>query len=129
MPDGSTHIDWMIAQDGGDKKGELMTFRLKSRLDKVQIGQSILVERISNHRRLYLDYEGPISDNRGVVSRVAEGVITSQKRDESSWRIEIRWENESKNVIHQKLHIREIQTSQEGTVMQALCEELEMINK
>ena len=129
MPDGSSHIDWMIAQDCGDKKGELLTFRLKSRLDKLQIGQSILAEHIANHRWAYLEYEGPISGNRGVVSRVAEGVITSQKRDESSWRIEIRWENESKGVIHQKLNLRKIQTSQEGTVMQALCEALEMINK
>lgn len=129
MPDGSSHIDWMIAQDGGDKKGELMTFRLEGRLDQVQIGQSILAERITDHRWAYLQYEGPISGNRGVVSRVAKGVITSQKHDESSWCVEICWVNESKSVIHQKLRIREIQTPQGKSTVVALCESLEMIEK
>ena len=129
MPDGSSHIDWMIAQDCGDKKGELLTFRLKSRLDKLQIGQSILAEHIANHRWAYLEYEGPISGNRGVVSRVAEGVITSQKRDKSNWRVEICWLNESKSMIHQKVLMREIQTPQGKSTMEAFCESLELIEK
>ena len=129
MPDGSSHIDWMIAQDSADEQGELMTFRLGRRLDKLQIGQSILVERIANHGWAYLEYEGPISGNRGVVSRVAEGVITSEKRDESSWRVEICWEKGSKSVIYQKLQMREIQTLQGKSAVVALCESLETIEK
>jgi len=125
MPDGSSHIDWLIAQEGGDEKGELLTCRLDCRLDKVQIGQSILAERITDHRWAYLDYEGPISGNRGVVSRIAKGVITSQKHDESSWQIEIYWENDLKSVMYQKLRIRNIQTSQEESAMEILCEALE----
>lgn len=129
MSDGSSHIDWMIAQDGADDKRDLVTYRLESRLDKVNIGQSIHAERIADHRWAYLEYEGPISDNRGAVSRVAKGVITSQKRDESIWRMEICWETASKSVIHQKLQIREVQTSQGGLVMEVYCEALEIINK
>ena len=129
MPDGSSHIDWMIARDSNDEKGELMTFRLEGRLDKVQKGQSILAKRIANHRWAYLEYEGPISGNRGVVSRIAEGVITSQKCDGSSWRIEICWANESKSEIHQKIHMREIQTPQGKSAVVAHCESLEMIEK
>lgn len=129
MPDGSNHIDWMMAQDGSGEKGELMTFRLESRLDKVQIGHSILAERIANHRWAYLEYEGQISGNRGIVSRVMEGVITSQKRDESGWRVEICWVNESKSVIHQKLHLREIKTPQSKSTVEVFCESLEMIEK
>lgn len=129
MPDGSSHFDWMIAQDGTDDKRELTTYRLESRLDRVQNGQSILVERIADHRWAYLEYEGPISGNRGVVSCVAKGVVTSQKRDESIWRLEICWEIDSKSVMHQKLQIREIHTSKGGLAMEALCQALEMINK
>jgi len=129
MPDGSSHIDWMIAQDSADEQGELMTFRLGSRLDKVQTGQSIIAEHIKNHGWAYLEYEGPISGNRGVVSRVAEGVIVSQKRDESSWRVEICWLNESKSMIHQKVLMREIQTPQGKWTMEAFCESLELIEK
>ena len=29
--------------------------------------------RIADHRRLYLDYEGPVSGDRGVVRRIAGG--------------------------------------------------------
>lgn len=28
---------------------------------------------LADHRRMYLDYEGPVSDNRGHVKRVAAG--------------------------------------------------------
>lgn len=35
--------------------------------------QVISAERIADHRPLYLDYEGPVSGNRGVVSQVDVG--------------------------------------------------------
>ena len=31
------------------------------------------LERLPDHRRAYLDYEGPVSQNRGHVKRVAAG--------------------------------------------------------
>lgn len=127
MTDGSSHIDWLIAQNDANEQGELITFRLNCRLDKVKNGQSILAERIADHRWAYLEYQGPISGNRGVVSRVAKGVITSQKHDESIWRIEICWENDSKSKLRQKLQIRKVQTSLEGSAFELICEALEMI--
>ena len=33
----------------------------------------IAAEPLPNHRLMYLDYEGPVSNNRGVVTRVASG--------------------------------------------------------
>ncbi len=36
-------------------------------------GRELVVEALSNHRLMYLDYEGPISGNRGVVTRVERG--------------------------------------------------------
>jgi len=34
-----------------------------------------LVERLADHRRDYLDYEGPVSNNRGQVARVLGGTL------------------------------------------------------
>ena len=36
-------------------------------------GVPIPAEPLPPHRLLYLDYEGPVSNNRGVVVRIAEG--------------------------------------------------------
>lgn len=33
------------------------------------------LQRIANHRRTYLTYEGPLTRGRGYVSRVAEGYV------------------------------------------------------
>lgn len=36
-------------------------------------GKSVTAERLSDHRLAYLDYEGPVSGDRGSVKRVASG--------------------------------------------------------
>lgn len=67
-PDGSHHYDWMI-DAGGDG---LTTFRVRERLDSPHLA-AFEAERISDHRRAYLEYEGEISGGRGRVTRVARG--------------------------------------------------------
>jgi hypothetical protein len=46
------------------------TWRL---LRKPCLNEPIAAEPLSAHRLMYLDYEGPVSNNRGVVRRVVEG--------------------------------------------------------
>jgi len=59
-----THYDLML-----EEAGVLKTWRLSLPLtDQPQDATAL-----SAHRLLYLDYEGPISGNRGVVRRVARG--------------------------------------------------------
>ncbi len=76
-PDEPTHIDWMIAStpvDAFDAVGPLVTFRAPDRLDALAAaGDHAGLERIADHRPRYLDYEGPLSDDRGVVTRVWRG--------------------------------------------------------
>ena len=36
-------------------------------------GRSILAQRLADHRLAYLDFEGPVSGDRGTVSRIATG--------------------------------------------------------
>lgn len=42
------------------------------------IATPVRVTPLSPHRREYLSYEGPVSNNRGVVTRVAEGTFESR---------------------------------------------------
>jgi hypothetical protein len=37
-----------------------------------------IVDRLPDHRRDYLDYEGPVSDDRGQVARVISGTFRWQ---------------------------------------------------
>ena len=62
------HWDLLIQQ--GDV---LATWRLLQRPGK---GTWIPAEKLPDHRLLYLDYEGPVSNHRGTVSRFSTGQIS-----------------------------------------------------
>ena len=58
------HFDFML-----EKEGVLETWRLN-----LLPGTSpFLAEKIHDHRLEYLDYEGPVSNDRGFVKRMDEG--------------------------------------------------------
>jgi len=83
LPDGSSHIDWMFAQDA-EARRRLVTFRTTPRPDEIMHAGAVLaVERIGDHRPAYLEYEGPISGDRGNVARVARGQY--RFADDRSW--------------------------------------------
>ena len=63
--DRATHWDFML--EDGDA---LLTWALDRPL---QMGEDVSAEQLEDHRRHYLDYEGPVSDDRGSVSRQDEG--------------------------------------------------------
>jgi len=62
-----THFDLMV--ETGPENG-LVTFALEQ-LPTTDCGAGF--ESLPDHRREYLDYEGPVSSNRGEVRRVAAG--------------------------------------------------------
>ncbi len=71
-PDGSWHHDWMIERTdpGVDFDRPLLTFRtgvLPTQADRFE------ADRIADHRRAYLEYEGEISGGRGSVRRLVGG--------------------------------------------------------
>ena len=73
-PDGSSHFDWLIDWPGAlQEDGLLLTFRLAEFLPSLPIAAKLSATRLPDHRRLYLSYEGSISQNRGTVQRVAQG--------------------------------------------------------
>ncbi len=74
LPDGSSHYDWMIQRAGGPDR-PLATFRVRDRIDHSKPPE-FPAERLADHRAAYLQYEGPVSGDRGQVLRVADGEMT-----------------------------------------------------
>lgn len=63
------------------------------RLDKEPTGPfdcPIGCQRINDHRRKYLNYEGLVSGGRGVVTRVDEGTYTMLRADGQLWSFDLR---------------------------------------
>ncbi|MFT3785986.1 MAG: hypothetical protein QM770_07450 [Tepidisphaeraceae bacterium] len=73
------HFDLLIDLD---PNGLVPTWRLDRWPDPNEI------EALPRHRRLYLDYEGPISNNRGEVRRVEQGTVSVALDDAGAWRVE-----------------------------------------
>src|SRR4051794_18173365 len=74
------HYDLMFETDPGSS---LATWRSPI----WPITPPILLERINDHRRDYLDYQGPVSNDRGEVTRVAAGTFRFESRTDHRWRI------------------------------------------
>jgi hypothetical protein len=92
LPDGTWHIDWMLDLDPVGE-GPLTTLRLPGRVDELAPGDRMSAERIADHRRRYLTYEGPIGEGRGSVVRVAEGLFEAVQSVGDAWAFVIRWDS------------------------------------
>lgn len=80
----ATHFDLMISS--GDA---LLTWSLAELPAK---GTVITAEQLPNHRLTYLDYEGPVSNDRGNVRRVDGGEFVSIERTETRYEVDLRGE-------------------------------------
>lgn len=76
---------WDLMFDTGDL---LLTFRLM-RLSE-HPPESLAAERLPDHRRVYLSYQGEISRGRGRVRRVASGEYQVVDRCEATLRLALR---------------------------------------
>ena len=65
----SEHWDLML------ERGEVMLTWQLEREPVDQAGLPIPAERIGDHRKAYLEYEGPVSGDRGHVRRVDAGTV------------------------------------------------------
>ena len=80
LSDGSWHYDWMLSAGSGRPDEPLVTFRLVHRPDDPGTIR-FDAERIGDHRRDYLTFEGPLSGGRGWVRREASGTCTVHRDD------------------------------------------------
>ncbi len=109
LPDGTSHVDWMIARDRAGRE-PLISFRLQRRIDELKPGQRMVAERITDHRPAYLDYEGPVSDERGSVRRLAWGTVVSEHCQQSAWNLEIHWQDRGNGMsIRQRLRLEPLE--------------------
>lgn len=86
LPDGSSHFDWLIERTPDEPR--LLTVRLETNPLATHTWP-ISGQQLPDHRRLYLDYEGPISGDRGAVSRIAHGTLRSIEHQTWAWNTEM----------------------------------------
>ncbi|HLN33287.1 MAG TPA: DNA polymerase ligase N-terminal domain-containing protein [Gemmataceae bacterium] len=75
------HWDFLLEADQ-----VLQTWRLAA---PPAVGQVISAVSLPAHRRLYLDYEGPVSGNRGQVVRWDAGVFTWLSREQDRLAVQL----------------------------------------
>ncbi len=71
LPSGPPHLDWLLPHHAFPPDQPLITFRISRLPTDLPPGVPIQATRIHDHRPLYLEFEGPLSDNRGTVRRLA----------------------------------------------------------
>jgi hypothetical protein len=74
------HFDLMLEQND-----HLRTWRLPTTFDGTQ---SVPVIALREHRLAYLDYEGPVSGNRGQVRRVDSGGLIWLNQDPATFELQ-----------------------------------------
>ncbi|MFC1669155.1 DNA polymerase ligase N-terminal domain-containing protein [Spirochaetota bacterium] len=80
----TAHYDLMV--EHGDS---LLTWQIdKSDIENLLVGKKITCRKIQDHRKKYLDYEGPISCDRGRVNIYDSGEYSN-----------INWREENKELI------------------------------
>ncbi|HWL95685.1 MAG TPA: DNA polymerase ligase N-terminal domain-containing protein [Phycisphaerae bacterium] len=76
------HFDLMVEEGDG-----LATWKLAD-APETAASRALACQRIADHRRLYLEYEGLISGNRGEVKRHDEGRCLVQVDGTAHWEID-----------------------------------------
>jgi hypothetical protein len=102
-----SHYDFMLEFDGVLWTWELRQFPEAWRGKAAPPNEVLSATRLADHRLTYLDYEGPLSGNRGSVRQLATGTFTLLAADAE--RIAVR--------LDSKMYRGEIQltaTSQHG---------------
>jgi hypothetical protein len=71
--------DWRAAQRA--------TMAIDSTCPPVANGDAVDAQQLGHHRKSYLDYEGPLSGNRGQVHRIDSGSYVGEQSSPTIWRI------------------------------------------
>jgi hypothetical protein len=85
----SNGVHWDLMLDTGEA---LATWQIHDDpADWAPVAQppSLELTRLPDHRRDYLDYEGPVSGGRGHVSRTDAGRYVLLERRDDCWRVQL----------------------------------------
>lgn len=105
LPDRTAHLDWMLERPPGGDRGTLLSFRLRIGTDPLT-AQRFVAERIGDHRREYLDYEGPVSGDRGEVRRIASGTCRVEPGPDPSL-LHVEFSASSRRLLGRELQPRQ----------------------
>ena len=78
--DRASHVDFMLETETALETWSLAEWPRRGRVP---------AQRLAPHRLKYLDYEGPISGNRGFVTRLDRGTFTTEQRSEQVWIVHV----------------------------------------
>ena len=82
-PQSARGLHWDLMLEDGDV---LRTWALEQ---EPQGGAAMDAEALADHRKIYLNYEGTISGNRGTVKRWDAGTYTQQTAPEGEWVVKL----------------------------------------
>ena len=91
LPDGTSHFDWLLAVDSNGEK-PLISFRVQERPDLVNESRWVDLDSRPDHKPEYLQIQGKLEGNRGVVTRLANGKIFMWKEIQGGWNIMVQWD-------------------------------------
>ena len=75
-PGHADHYDLMLQTARGDDDESTVLETYSSEEDELPDGiKQIAMRRVKPHRRMYLDYQGPVSGGRGLVRRIDVGEL------------------------------------------------------
>jgi hypothetical protein len=83
-PDGTqrpVHWDFML-----ESSNRLRTWALQ---EEPRPGATIAAVLLTDHRTAYLDYEGPVSRNRGTVTRWDHGTYATLRESDAIWQVRL----------------------------------------
>lgn len=94
------HWDFMVEQ-----AETLATWQLQSN-PTTNPTATINAKRIADHRRAYLEYEGPISQNRGQVQRIESGTCAVLESSTSRWILDLQGQHlNGKHELNRVAHL------------------------
>lgn len=92
-PAGPRELHWDLMLE---RETDLLTWALDS---EPVAGASIAALELPAHRKHYLDYEGPVSGERGSVTQFASGTYVVTQDAEDEWRITLSSEQLNAAVV------------------------------
>lgn len=87
------HFDWMFEGESG-----LQTWSTPRALRR-DGDDAIAATELPLHRTAYLEYEGPVSGDRGTVRRVEAGRFRFRHRSEDRWELDVEGDRIGRLVI------------------------------
>jgi len=87
LPDGSHH--WDLCLEQGDNLATWQLLENPAVLSTSPGSHSVPARRLRDHRRAYLEYEGPVGTDRGHVTRIDRGSWFLLSRRADCWQFRL----------------------------------------